>query len=287
MPACKQHDAFLYHPTLSGYDGSPCELFGELLSNPNTFPHVITDRGGKFVLNLERRSEDIWLITVQALKSDEFPKMADDSDGRNEEDLTLPSGKSLSYKNIFIYSTPKNLFVAARLHSFPSTRRLAFCLKSVVEELEINNGAFSLRLGQLFEHSLVEKLRAANAITFAEFTSMSDYYGDNINEDRLTPYDQYLGGQDYTKTTRLRGKRGANIKHVVNAVIEDYIANGGLPEGLGVKMKVDGEDINFRKFFKKFPIDVMMEEENSNHIDYCLLERKLIDVIDNFEVQVA
>ncbi len=98
----KNKDVFLYHPTCTDSDGVD---FASLLIRMEALVGdglTVESRGVRSVLRISSTGS-IWIISLQNLSNDDLPKIANDSDGKDERGLSIPDGKSLSYKNYFIF----------------------------------------------------------------------------------------------------------------------------------------------------------------------------------------
>ncbi|MBR2543659.1 hypothetical protein IKF03_03665 [Candidatus Saccharibacteria bacterium] len=276
----KQKDIFLYHPTieLCSYE------FGELLKQISQLPlvdRIIADVDENRYILLVEQKLDTYIITLRKLKNDELPKIADTKTGDNESNLEIPSDMSLSYKNLFAYNSKNNSLAMTIINLCPRISTLRKILEKIAKDKMDGCAKITLRFVMVFRKGLTEKLMQANSITTAEFRA-DDYYGDNIDETRLKKYKDYLSGNGYIKTTKLKGKRGQNIKKVVAPIIEDILSNNGqLLDGINIKMTIDGEKIDFTRYYQKNTVDVLLDENNKRYLDYSDLEKKLITIAKN------
>ena len=91
-----------------------------------------------------------------------------------------------------------------------------------------------------------------------------------------------MGGINYDKTTKLHGKKGENIIQTVQFILDDIISGNDFVENFRISMKVDGETIDFSKYFKKYSISVLMDEQNKKYVDYDDLIKKIISAIEQY-----
>lgn len=103
----------------------------------------------------------------------------------------------------------------------------------------------------------------------------------------MEAYKDYLCGHNYYKTTKLKGKKGENIKTIVQSILDDIIGNNDMPESLDISMEIDGEKINFKKYYEKRTIQVNTDKQNTKYIDYDSLKDELISCIANKESTYA
>lgn len=106
----------------------------------------------------------LFAITIQNLKNDELPKVANSTDGEDEQDLTIPQGKSLSYKNIFIYDKSKNIMTCAVLSNCPQIGKLRTCLQDYCKNNGFIKKKSDLTFQYLIDRNLVERLRNAKKL---------------------------------------------------------------------------------------------------------------------------
>ena len=230
---------------------------------------------------------EFFVITIQNLKNDELPKVANSINGKDEQDLTIPQGKSLSYKNIFVYDRRKGIMACAVLSNCPQIGKLRACLQNFCSDNNLITKKSDLTFQYIMDHDLVERLKNANKITTATFTSKDYYDGDDIKEKHLEAYKDYLCGHNYYKTTKIKGRKGENIKSIVQSILDDIIGNNDMPESLDISMEIDGEKINFKKYYKKRTIQVNADMRNTKYIDYDNLKDALINCITNEESTYA
>ena len=112
-----------------------------------------------------------------------------------------------------------------------------------------------------------------------------DYYGDNIDESRLEPYRRFMVGENCITTVEIKRKRQADIRDAVSELIADAIANGVPPDGISVQMRIDGEVIDFSKYYRQYPIQVRADVSNVKYLDYGDLEAKLLQIVSTFGVE--
>lgn len=282
----KEKKVFVYHPSITGVS-IPVD-FGVVLGQ------LCSSRGGVFVVDRDDHNDNKiilrilrdahnYVISVQKLKEEDLPKVASVNDGSNEVNLTMPEGTALSFKNLFIYNCDKGILVAAKLGSCPQIRNFRECLQKIVRD-EISGFEHAILVtAMVFERGLTEKLNNAESITMAQFRS-DDFYGEEVDGTRLEQYKDYLSGQGYTRTTKLSGIRGGNLKTKLMPIIEDIVSNGGeLPEHMKIKMKIDGDEVDFGKYYKMYRVMVGVSESNHKYLDYDDLKLKLLGVIEEFE----
>lgn len=281
--ASKSKNVFLYHPLCIGDDGiSFAEVIDNMLRLGSDFN--VTARGVKSVLGISA-SDDWIIISLQNLSNDDLPKIANDDDGKDEKEIDIPEGKSLSYRNCFVFNRKSNLLGAAKLSLCPHISRLAGVFNKVISENFSEMGVsknLRVRFSQIFEKGLGEKLRNARTITMAQVTSL-ERSGENISEKDFGRYKDFMGGVGYTKTTKLHGNKGANIKHLVQFILDDIIQGNDFVEDFQISMKVDGEAINFNQYYKKYIINVDLDDENRKYVDYDCLIKAVIGVMEQYE----
>lgn len=277
MPICKTKNIYFYRPTLKKDD----YVFSDLLNvviRQGTNGKIVAISEERVVINAHQNGELI-IISVQYLKSDELPKVANESDGKDEQNLEVPKGKSLSYKNVFVYDVPRNLLVAANLHACPQIGRLKMCLREIGKEVNMLSKNSDLTFSHIMDRGLVDKIKQAKTITTAEFTSRDYYSGEMIKERNLLKYEEFLAGKNFDKVTRLKGKSGENIKSIVQFILDDVVGNNDMPDSFEIKMNIDGEEVNFQRYYKRHNVEVQMDQENQKYVDYKDLERKLIETL--------
>lgn len=277
MPICKTKNIYFYRPTLKKDD----YVFSDLLNvviRQGTNGKIVAISEERVVINAHQNGELI-IISVQYLKSDELPKVANESDGKDEQNLEVPKGKSLSYKNVFVYDVPRNLLVAANLHACPQIGRLKMCLREIGKEVNMLSKNSDLTFSHIMDRGLVDKIKQAKTITTAEFTSRDYYSGEMIKERNLLKYEEFLAGKNFDKVTRLKGKSGENIKSIVQFILDDVVGNSDMPDSFEIKMNIDGEEVNFQRYYKRHNVEVQMDQENQKYVDYKDLERKLIETL--------
>ncbi|MBQ3352667.1 hypothetical protein IJG91_03385 [Candidatus Saccharibacteria bacterium] len=277
--ATKEKKVLLYHPHVNHMDGN----FGDLLDAIclEIGSEKVVDVGEvKLVFRLSKE-DSVWFIRLQELKADELPKIADFENGANEKNLDLPDGKGLSYRNVFAYDEAKNIIASVKISGCPQNGRLKRCIESITKEIGILEKV-TVRFSIIFEKGLVEKIRNAEVISVAEFSSL-DYDGSSISEDRFSKYKDYIGGKDYSKITTIKGKNGANIKGVLQPVIDDFISHedGALP--VAIKMDIDNEPVDFQRYYKVRRIQVAMDNQSSKHVDYDDLLTKLKKIVGEYK----
>lgn len=284
----KEKKVFIYHPSILGVelgnDGFAGVLNRLCPSQSNTFPINLDNQDdNKAILHIERDGSN-YAISLQRLKEKDLPKIANADDGSNEVDLMMPNGTALSFKNLFIYNHEKGILVSAKLGSCPQISMFRECLQKIIrsEIPGFERAIFVTRM--IFERGLVGKLRDAVSISMAQFSS-NDFYGEEISGTRLDQYKEYLSGQGYAKTTKLKGIRGQNLKTQLMPIIEDIVANGGtLPEHIKIKMEIDGDSVDFSKYYKMYKIMVKVDEANHRYLDYADLKSKLLEIIEGFNL---
>ena len=279
----KDKKAILYHPTTLN-----CEYgFGDLISNLSSLPPnnltIVDGDGSRYVVSFSVNS-GISIISIKKLKNDELPKVADFDTGSNEINLEMPEGMSLSYKNIFVYDSQKNVLAMVRLSSCPQVGALRKCLEEIARENLLNCSRLRIQCPLIFKRGLADTLRNANSITMAKIRA-EDYYGDNIDESRLEPYRRFMVGENCITTVEIKRKRQADIRDAVSELIADAIANGVPPDGISVQMRIDGEVIDFSKYYRQYPIQVRADVSNVKYLDYGDLEAKLLQIVSTFGVE--
>lgn len=280
MPLSKTKNFYFYRPILNrdGY------IFSDLLNaviGQGMNGKVVTIGEERMVVNA-CRSGEFTVIYVQYLKSDELPKVANESDGKDEQNLEVPQGKSLSYKNVFAYDIQRDLLIAAHLHACPQIGRLKMCLREIGKEVGILSKNSDLTFLHIMDRGLVDKIRQAKIITTAEFTSRDYYSGEMIKEKNLLKYESFLAGKNFDKITKLKGKNGESIKGIVQFILDDIISNNDMPDSFDIKMNIDGEEVDFQRYYKRHNIEVLMDQENQKYVDYKDLESKLINTLQSY-----
>ena len=48
-------------------------------------------------------------------------------------------------------------------------------------------------------------------------------------------------------------------------------------------MNIDGEDVDFQRYYKRHNIEVLMDQENQKYVDYIDLEDKLINALQSYD----
>lgn len=282
----KKRTVFLYHPVLEKV--SDDINFGSMLENLRLIGR------GVFVIGDDNSTErhvvriggdgNKYLISIQKLKTEDLPKVANSNDGSNETDLTIPDGTALSFKNVFAYDREKGVMAAAKLGSCPQIKVFRDCIQKIARENISGCENVIVVTSMIFERGLTERLMRIESITMAEFRS-DDFYGEEISGTRLEHYKEYLSGHGYTKTTKLKGLEGRFLRRTLAPIIEDIIANHGmLPEHINIRMKADGEDIDFGKYYKKYIVEVSDNETNRKYLNYDDLEDKLTNIIEEYHI---
>lgn len=282
MTASKTKHIDFYHPTLNSDTYNFSFLLRTLIDKYGSDGKTVPIADGENLVVSARTTDGMIIICAQALKSDELPKVANESDGKDERNLEVPSGKSLSYKNIFIYSTSSNLLVTTNLSACPRVGKLKMFLKILGKEEGIITKDSDLAFLRIMDRGLVERLKQAKSITMAQFTSKEYYGGDSIDERNFEKYKEFLAGKNFEKTTKLRGKKGENIKNIVQFILDDIIGNHDMPDLFSIRMNIDGEPIDFQRYYKKYPLDVQMDRNNHKYVDYVDLEKRLIEAMNSY-----
>lgn len=235
----------------------------------------------KLILKIALKN-NLKIITLQELKTGELGKIADEDTGENEEPLGMPPGKLLSYKNIFIYDEKQNILGYVKLNSHPQQGKLKFHLEKILQNLDDYKN-IKIRFGAIFEKGLVEKIKNAKNITTAEFVSTTDAE-DVKNNETMKKHQDWLGGKYFNKTTKITGKKGANIKSIIQSFIDDYLGNNDISENFTkIGMTIDGEYVNFFKYWKKIPVEILEDRDDKKYVNYKDLEEKLLEIVSNYE----
>lgn len=284
----REKKVFIYHPNILGVrlgDDGFAGVLNHLCSSQNGIFSIDPDEqcSSRVILHIEHDGGN-YAISLQKLKEEDLPKIANASDGSNEVDLAMPDGTALSFKNLFIYNHEKGILVSAKLGSCPQIGMLRKCLQKIIRN-EIPGFERAIFITPMvFERGLVDKLRGAVSISMAQFSSQ-DFYGEEISGTRLDQYKEYLSGQGYAKTTKLKGLMGQNLKAQLAPIIDDIIANGGtLPEHIKIKMEIDGDSVDFSKYYKMYKIMVKVSETNHRYLDYNNLKLKLLQIVAEFNL---
>lgn len=280
MPTSKTKNFYFYRPTLNRDNYTFPDLLNAVIEQ-GTNGKIVTIGEERMVVNAYRNGE-LAVICVQYLKSDELPKVANESDGKDEQNLEVPQGKSLSYKNIFAYDDQQNLLITAHLHACPQIGRLKMCLREIGKEAGILSKNSDLTFSHIMDRGLVDKIKQAKTITTAEFTSRDYYSGEMIKEKNLLKYEDFLAGRNFDKITKLKSKNGENIKNIVQFVLDDIVGNNDMPDSFDIKMNIDGEEVDFQRYYKRHNIEVLMDQENQKYVNYKDLEDKLINELRSY-----
>lgn len=280
MPTSKTKNFYFYRPTLNRDNYTFPDLLNAVIEQ-GTNGKIVTIGEERMVVNAYRNGEPA-IICVQYLKSDELPKVANESDGKDEQNLEVPQGKSLSYKNIFAYDDQQNLLITAHLHACPQIGRLKMCLREIGKEAGILSKNSDLTFSHIMDRGLVDKIKQAKTITTAEFTSRDYYSGEMIKEKNLLKYEDFLAGKNFDKITKLKSKNGENIKSIVQFVLDDIVGNNDMPDSFDIKMNIDGEEVDFQRYYKRHNIEVLMDQENQKYVNYKDLEDKLINALRSY-----
>ena len=269
----KAKKVLLYHAHVNGADD-----LGQILAKIGSLPQErrIVDFGDvKIVLDL-KPIDGSWIITLQELKSGELPKVANSQDGSDEIPLNIPDGKALSSKNVFVFDQDKNILGSIRLYGCQQMGRLRSCLEKIA--YLTGSDKVEIKFTVVFEKGLAMKLANAKEITTATFTSL-DYDGSEIDEGRLSAYKEYLSGKGFQRKTIISGKRRCdNIKAVVQPIIDDFLSYGDAP--VDIEMKVDGENINFQRYYKTYSVSVQIDDQR--FINYDDLTCKVCKVVESY-----
>ncbi len=280
MSVSKTKNFYFYRPTLNKDDYAFSDILNVVVEQ-GANGKIVTISEERMIVNAYRDSKLI-VIYVQYLKSDELPKVANESDGKDEQNLEVPQGKSLSYKNVFVYDETQNLLITANLHACPQIGRLKMCLREIGKETSILSKNSDLTFSHIVDRGLVDKIKQAKTITTAEFTSRDYYSGEMIKEKNLLKYEGFLAGKNFNKTTKLKGKNGENIKSIVQFILDDVVGNNDMPDSFDIKMNIDGEEVDFQRYYKRHNVEVLMDQENQKYVDYKDLEGKLISALQSY-----
>lgn len=98
----------------------------------------------------------------------------------------------------------------------------------------------------------------------------------------MLKYEDFLAGKNFDKTTKLKSKNGENIKSIVQFILDDIVGNNDMPDSFDIKMNIDGEEVDFQRYYKRHNIEVLMDQENQKYVDYRDLEDKLINVLQSY-----
>lgn len=270
----KMKQVRLYHPQLMEAENGTIEDVLRRATNGE----VIKLDDNRLILKT-RQDEELWVITLQDLKNDELPKVADSANGEGEQNLDIPDGKALSYKNIFVYRPSDNVLAGIMLHGHPQIGKLRLCLDKIANDLYGDDA--SVRINIIFSNDLIRRIRSCRTITAAELTSL-DFDGERISEPRLKLLKEFLGGHNVKRTTKIKGLRGENIKRMLWPIVEDFLSHRDddiLP--LAIKMEMDGEKVDFQKYYKTYPVEVEMDKENEKYVDYNSLEDTIKSILRN------
>lgn len=271
-------NAFVYHPTVVSEEGINFEDILRSIGEYDEPIQINVDSHTNYSLKIAER-DGFFVLSLQRLSNGNLPFVANMADGSDEKQLEIGDNEGLSFKNIFVFNLNTNKLFGIRPDNLPKAGRLRLCLqdlynKTVSEKVKI-------RFGAVMNRDLVNIINDAKTITSATITSLDR--GDNINEPLLTKYDQYLGGVDYIKTTKLKGKKGANIKHLVAGILSDITDGYELESYLGISMCIDGQSINFNRFYRQIPLDLKEDSRNKRYLDYSDLEEKLIRLAKDYK----
>lgn len=280
MSVSKTKNFYFYHPTLNKDDYTFSDLLNFIIEQ-GTNGKIVTIGEERMIVNAYHNGKFV-VIYVQYLKSDELPKVANESDGKDEQNLKVPQGKSLSYKNVFAYDDRQNLLVTARLHACPQIGRLKICLREIGKEVGILSKNSDLTFSHIMNRGLVDKIKQAKIITTAEFTSRDYYSGEMVKEKNLLKYENFLAGKNFDKITKLKGKNGESIKGIVQFILDDIIGNNDMPDSFDIKMNIDGEEVDFQRYYKRHNIEVLMDRKNQKYVDYKDLEDKLVNALQSY-----
>ena len=281
MPISKTKNFHFYRPILNSDNYTFSDLLNVVIEQ-GANGKIVTISEERMIVNAYRNDE-LTVIYVQYLKSDELPKVANESDGKDEQNLEVPQGKSLSYKNVFAYNDRQNLLITAHLHACPQIGRLKMCLREIGKDAAILSKNSDLTFSHIMDRGLVDKIKKAKTITTAEFTSRDYYSGEMIKEKNLLKYEDFLAGKNFDKTTKLKSKNGENIKSVVQFILDDIVGNNDMPDSFDIKMNIDGEDVDFQRYYKRHNIEVLMDQENQKYVDYIDVEDKLINALQSYD----
>ena len=163
----KNKKALLYHPTTLNCDYSFSKLVSELSLLPSSSLMTMDRESNRYVISFNVDS-GIYTILLKKLKNDELPKVADFNTGSNEMDLEMPEGMSLSYKNVFVYDSRKNVLAAIRLSSCPQIGALRECLEKLAHENLPEYHHPKIKFNLIFKRGLADVLRKADSITMAK-----------------------------------------------------------------------------------------------------------------------
>lgn len=280
MPISKTKNFYFYRPTLNKDDYTFSDLLNVVIKQ-GVNGEIVTIGEERMIVNAYRNGKFV-VIYVQYLKSDELPKVANESDGKDEQNLEVPQGKSLSYKNVFVYDDQRNLLITANLHACPQIGRLKMCLREIGKEANMLSKNSDLTFSHIMDRGLVDKIKQAKTITTAEFTSRDYYSGEMIKEKNLLKYENFLAGKNFDKITKLKSRNGENIKSTVQFILDDVVGNNDMPDSFDIKMNIDGEDVDFQRYYKRHNIEVLMDRENQKYVDYKDLEDKLIYTLQSY-----
>lgn len=264
----------LYHPQIMNIDNGS---FDEILNRASSGERI--DLTNNSLIIKATRDGELWIITIQNLKNDELPKVADSANGEDEQNLDIPDGKALSYKNIFVYRPDNNLLACAALYGHPQIGKLRLCLEKIAQNLYGETAA--IRISVIFNNDLIQRIRNCQRITAAELTSV-DLDGEEIDESRLGLFKEFLGGHNIKRTTKIKGLRGENIRRILWPIVEDFLTHRDddiMP--LAIKMEMDGEKVDFQKYYKTYSVEIEMDDENQKYVNYDSLEGALKNIIRN------
>lgn len=225
----------------------------EFISKLPCNERILTFGNVRTKCSVEHRSY-YWVITLQNLKNDELPRIADAEDGNNERNLNMPDGGALSYKNVFVYCPDDNFIRYIKPYSCPQIGKLRACINRLIR-IDNNFGDIRVDFGVVARKDVCETLRAAKVISSAMFTSC-DYDGANIKETNLYAFKEYLGGKGIKKKTKITGVRGENLKGVLSGVIESILTDVDVLDYIDVEMVIDGKNVNFKKYYYTADIEV-------------------------------
>ncbi len=275
----KERNVFVYHPTIVSDEN--LEFKDILLSigeSADPFRFEL-DNHTYYSLKIENCSNLI-IITLQMLTDKDLPYIANMSDGGNEKQIEIGEDEALSYKNIFVYDPTSNKLFEVKITNCPKVGRLKLCLQDLYSQTI--SSSVRIRFGAVMSNNLIDLLKHAKSITSATITSL-DYRGDQVNESELKKYKDYLGGQDHTKTTKIKGKKGANIKHIISNFLDDAISGYDIDSLFSISMDIDGRHVNFNKYYRQIPISISDDPKNKKCIDYADLREKLQEVAKNYK----
>ena len=156
----------LYHLTLESdiFDNFSDVL--ERISQENETDRRIVIKPDNFIVKVSQKDNERFLITIQRLTDEDLPKMADGDNGENEEELSIPDGKKLSYKNVFIYDKNDSMLAMAKLQGHPQNGKFTKCITELVKHYAEPNNKFNIHLAQITDNDLREKIKNAKNIIY-------------------------------------------------------------------------------------------------------------------------